>query len=170
MDLVFDGLVWTSYAQATLTTGGAEPPLPDDAFRGQANGLCGASVAGALFLVTGTHTGRVPVRVLVDDVAPDLGDWEEAVEVSLVPAGPEAALAGWGSDPAVRFSLSADAYRVRWSAAGMDAGRDQDVADDDHPAQDSYELALWPAPVAPDAILRRTSRIAAYWHDDGFRR
>lgn len=29
---------------------------------------------------------------------------------------------------------------------------------------DRYLLQLWPAPMAPDAILRQTSEHAAYWH------
>lgn len=165
--VVFDGLVSTSYAQMTLVTGWVEPPIPNDAFVGQVNGLCGATVPGALFLVTGTHTGLIPVRIRLLDAAPELGSWAEIVEASLAPAGPQAAFAGWAADPAVRFDLPAPCYRVRWSATGMDAAHDR-VADEANPALDHFELALWPAPPAPDAILRRTSVLAAYWHDQGF--
>ncbi|MDM4763665.1 hypothetical protein QT381_11665 [Galbitalea sp. SE-J8] len=94
MGALFDGLVFTSHAQLTLTTGLVEPPIPDLAFIGQENGLCGATVTGALFLITGTRTGWTPVRVSLWDEAPGLGEWEEVVEASLVPAG-EAAFAGW---------------------------------------------------------------------------
>lgn len=167
--VVFDGLVSTSYAQMTLVTGWVEPPIPNDAFVGQVNGLCGAIVPGALFLVTGTRTGTIPVRIRLLDAAPELGSWEEIVEASLTPAGPQAAFAGWAADPAVRFDLPAPCYRVRWSATGMDAAHDR-VADEANPALDHFELALWPAPPAPDAILRRTSALAAYWHDQGFTR
>ncbi|MFE6736021.1 hypothetical protein [Microbacterium sp. NPDC057650] len=170
MQVVFDGSVWTSYAQAALTTGELEPPLPDDAFRGQSNGLCGAAVDGTLFLITGTHTGQVPIRVSLHDEAPDLGDWEEIVEASLLPASGTAALAGWAENPAVRFAVPEPSYRARWNATGMDAGHQQDVADEADPAPDSYELMLWPAPAAPDAILRRTSAQASYWHDQGFKK
>lgn len=34
-----------------------------DARRGQRNGLCGAAVAGVLSLITGLHTGAVPLVV-----------------------------------------------------------------------------------------------------------
>jgi hypothetical protein len=32
------------------------------------------------------------------------------------------------------------------------------------PPLDRYLLQLWPAPPAPDAVIRETSRYAAYWH------
>ena len=173
MVVVFEGLVWTSYAQLYLTTGRLEPPLPDEAFVGQANGLCGAAVTGTLFMVTGTHTGGIPVRVVVHDAAPEVGAWSEVVEVvevSLVPDGAQAILLGWGSDPSVRFALHGACYRARWSGSGMDEGRAHDVADASHPAADHYELALWPAPASADAIVRRTGATASYWHDSGFTR
>lgn len=169
MRVLFDGQVFTSYAQMTLTTGMVEPPIPDVAFIGQENGLCGAAVAGALFLVTGTHTGWVPMRVSLWDEAPGLGEWEDVVEASLAPAG-EAAFAGWADDPVARFELPASSYRVRWNVRGMDAGHAQSNADAEHPAPDAYELMLWPAPYSSDAILRRRAAQAAYWHDEGFAR
>ncbi|GAA3803983.1 hypothetical protein [Cellulomonas soli] len=171
MGVVFDGVVWTSYAQLTVTTDLVGTPSPDEAFVSQVNGLCGAAVAGGLFLITGTHTGQVPVRVSVLDTAPSgLGEWDEVVEVNLRPATRHAALSGWADDPAVRFDLPADSYRVRWCASGMDAGHAQDVADDEHPAPDHYELMLWPEAPAADSIIRRTSAQAAYWHERGFTR
>jgi hypothetical protein len=168
MVVVFEGLVHSAYGQLYVTSGRVEPALPDEAFVGQVNGLCGGAVGGTLFMVTGTHTGSIPVRVVVEDVAPPLGEWEEIVEVAFRPAGPRAALMGWASDPSVCFDLPAATYRVRWSASAMDAGRRQDVADEASPAPDRYELAFWPAPAAPDAIVRRTGQAAAYWHDVGF--
>ena len=170
MVVVFEGLVHSAYAQLHVTTGTLEPALPDEAFVGQANGLCGCAVEGAIFLVTGTHTGSIPVRVVVYEAAPPVGEWEEIVEAAFAPDAPRAALMGWASDPSAYFDLPAATYRVRWSASGMDAGRRQDVADEASPAPDRYELAFWPAPAAPDAIVRRTGQAAAYWHDLGFYR
>ncbi|SDH18624.1 hypothetical protein [Pseudonocardia oroxyli] len=46
----------------------------------------------------------------------------------------------------------------------MDAASDGSRSQDD-PVLDRYLIQLWPAPPAPDAVLRRTSRTAAYWHD-----
>jgi len=167
MTVVFDGIVWTAYSQLELVTPGAASIDPRDAFEGQANGLCGANVRGALFLVTGIHTGDVPVQVNVMDAAPGLGGWEEIVEVTFQPEGTEAVLCGWASDPTVSFQLDAPSYRVRWCASGMDEGKAQDVADETNPAPDRYAVYLWPAPVSGDAVVRRTSEVAAYWHDHG---
>ena len=146
------------------------PPLPDATFIGQENGLCGVAFDGALFLVTGTHTGSIPVRVVVYDTAPPLGEWEEIVEAAFAPDTPRAALMGWASDPSVYFELPAADYRVRWSASGMDAGKKQDVADAASPAPDRYELAFWPAPPSPDAVVRQTGITATYWNNGGFDR
>ena len=35
---------------------------------------------------------------------------------------------------------------------------------------DFYRLTFWPAHHQPDRLVRQTSRIAAYWHQDGFTR
>jgi len=169
MSVVFEGLVHTAYMQLYLTTGQDQFLLPDDAFVGQVNGLCGAANPGALFLVTATHTGGIPVRIVLLDDEPDLGDWEEIVDVSFVPSERGTAFSGWADDPSATFDLPAASYRVRWSGRGMDAARDA-TATEGAPAMDSYELALWPAAVAPDRIVRRTSAAADYWHNTGFRR
>jgi len=167
MVVVFDGMVSTSYSQLYVTCGTGDPASPDEAFVGQSNGLAGGAVDGALFLVVGTHTGSIPVRVVVHDAPPPLGDWDEIVEVAFAPASPAVFLSGWGENPSARFDLTAPAYRARWSASGMDAAHDR-VADETTPALDRYELALWPQPASPDAIVRRTGPRAAYWHDAGF--
>jgi len=169
MSVVFEGLVHTAYMQLYLTTGRVEIPRSDRAFVEQINGLSGAAIPGALFLVTATHTGAIPVRIVLLDDEPPPGDWEEIVDVSFVPSGRDAAFSGWADGPSATFDLPASSYRVRWSGRGMDAARDS-TATDEVPALDAYELALWPAAVAPDRIVRRTSAAAGYWHDTGFSR
>jgi len=169
MSVIFDGLVHTAYMQLYLTTGQVEVPLPDGTFVGQVNGLSGAAIPGALFLVTATHSGAIPVRILLLDDEPAPGDWEEIVDVSFVPSGQHAAFSGWAENPSATFDLPAASYRVRWSGRGMDAAHDA-TATEEEPALDAYELALWPAAIAPDRIVRRTSATAAYWHDNGFNR
>ena len=164
--VIFNGPVWTSYGQLIFRTGSKALPLPTEAFLGQVNGLCGAAVPGTLFLVTGTHTGEIPLRVTLWESEPELGEWEEIVETSLIPAG-VAELSGWMSDPVLRFALPAPCYRARWNASGMDAAHD-DRLDEGDSAPDSYELMLWPAPPAQDAILSCISGQAAYWHEEGF--
>ena len=52
--------------------------------RGQANGLVGAQVPHQLGMVTGLHTGEVPLVVTWSEAEPELDDsWEDVVEVSV---------------------------------------------------------------------------------------
>jgi hypothetical protein len=130
---------------------------------GQTNGLCGAATPGALSLVTGLHTGAVPLTVELHDSAPSAAvHWEEIVEVSFVTAVAELALATF--DDFVELSLPmSGSFRVRYCASGMDAAHDLTRLRDDPPL-DRYLLQLWPAAPADDAIIRQTSAIAAHWH------
>ncbi|WP_448719924.1 hypothetical protein [Microbacterium natoriense] len=170
MSTLFDGLIWTSYRQLLLVSGTASEPSPEEAFIGQSNGLCGAAVAGTLFLVTGTHTGEIPVRVTRWDAAPELGDWEEIVEADLVVGEGATTLAGWASDFSAALALVPGRWRARWSGSGMDAAHQHDATPEE-PASDRYELALWStAASTPDAIIRCTSTEATHWHDHGFPR
>lgn len=164
--LLFDDLVFTSYGQMYFQTAPRSIDL-DRAFQGQINGLCGAGDPGMLFLVTSTHTGSIPVRVSLWDSEPDLGDWPDIVEASLVPHG-DGGLLPWGENPVVEFPLPAESYRVRWNCRGMDVSAAEPHVEFGFPSPDSYELMLWPAPVAPDRIVRQGSTQAAYWHSEGF--
>lgn len=159
--------VRVAYSQFYLTDGwDDEQPLQETAFPGQVNGLCGAGTEFGLELITGLHTGTVPVQVEFLDVEPILeAEWEEAVEVSLWLTQPFVVILGWAGESAHEIPVPAPGrYRVRYCAIGMDAGKEQDTVLEDETAPDRYRLQLWPAPAAPDAILRVTSRIAAYWH------
>ena len=55
-------------------------------------------------------------------------------------------------------------YRVRCSASGLDAAHQADPRLPGDPVVDRYLLQLWPAPQAPEAVMREGSEIAAYWH------
>lgn len=164
MRTLFSGDLHVSYSQFYVMGENWSSEDMDACFAGQVNGLCGAGVPGGLWLRTGLHTGLVAVAVERHDTAPPLGDdWEEIVEVSFdtVPSlmlfnGSAAHhdVEGWGSGP----------HRVRYCAVRMDEGRAADVRFEDEPEIDRYLLQLWPAAPAPDAVLRQTSEIAAYWH------
>ena len=159
--------VRVAYSQFYLTDGwDDEQPLMETAFPGQVNGLCGAGTEFGLELITGLHTGTVPVQVEFLDAEPVLeAEWEEAVEVSLRLSQPFVVVLGWAGESAHEIPVPAPGrYRVRYCASGMEAGREQDTVLEDETAPDRYRLQLWPAPAAPDAILRVTSPIAAYWH------
>lgn len=163
--ILADG-VRVSYAQFYAMDRWSEQPLFDEAFHGQTNGLCGAQTRRSLFLITGLHTGRVPVEVQILDAEPRLeSDWEEAVEVSVQLTGSELVVVGWAGESEHTVPLpTAGTYRVRYCASGMDAGRSQDVTIDHEQPPDRYRLQCWPAPPSQDTILRHTSEIARYWH------
>lgn len=133
---------------------------------GQRNGLCGAAVPGLLFLTTGLHTGNVEVTVELCDAPPPVGDdWEDVVEVSFRPQSDRVQLVQWASEAVRPLALEPVGYRVRYCASGMDRAHAKDTRLDGEPLLDRYLLQLWPAPAAPDVVVRQTSQQAAYWHD-----
>jgi hypothetical protein len=152
------------YGFIFLSCGDDEPDLMQ-ARAGQQNGLCGAAVPGVLSMVTGLHTGRVPLIVEWHDTVPTLDPgWEDVVEVPFLPAQRHLALTSFGDSFEVRLP-AVGSLRARYCATGMDAAADaQDMVSDDEPTIDRYLLALWPADVAPDVVVRQTSACAAYWH------
>ncbi|NBE54377.1 hypothetical protein [Streptomyces boluensis] len=158
-----DGEVHVHYGQIYVVSDDETPDL-DDAFEGQTSGLCGAAEEGALWLVTGLHTGNVGFTVEVHDSAPELDPvWEDVVEVSFRPGSADAALEEWGGERVYALGLSETDLRVRYCALGMDAARELDTRIDQEQV-DRYLLQFWPAPPEPDRILRQTSEYAAYWH------
>ncbi|OJF11420.1 hypothetical protein [Couchioplanes caeruleus] len=150
------GFIWVS---------ASEEDLPDlmETRAGQRNGLCGAAVPGVLSLVTGLHTGRVPLTVQWHDTAPKLDPvWEDVVEVSFTAEQCDLGLSSFQDG----FDLTlpaAGSLRARFCGTGMDAAHEQDTLMGE-PTIDRYLLALWPAAPAPDEVVRQTSAIAAYWH------
>ncbi|WP_225890829.1 hypothetical protein [Streptomyces dioscori] len=137
-----------------------------EAFAGQTSGLCGAAIPGALWLTTGLHTGSVGFTVEVHDEAPPVDAvWEEVVEVSFRPVSGRSSLTEWAGQDSWELDLAEIDYRVRHCGRGMDPARRQDTRLAEEPQVDSYLLQLWPAPPAPDRVIRQTAEIAAYWHD-----
>ncbi|MGV9454842.1 hypothetical protein [Streptomyces sp. NPDC003635] len=137
-----------------------------DSFAGQRAGLCGAAVPGALFLLTGLHTGHVGFTVEVHDEEPPLDPaWEDVVEVSFRPLSADCSLVEWGGEDSWELDLEEIDFRVRYCARGMDAGNELDTRLDEEPQQDSYLLQFWPAAPAPDRVVKQTSKTASYWHE-----
>ncbi len=172
VQIIFDALMPVSYGQFYVSSDDDFPDLPA-AFAGQENGLCGAAVAGGLFLITATHTGRVPLRIELLDSEPAEAEsaWEEVVEAGFVPDGDGVWLQSWGDDSWELDLGGHTSYRVRYCATDMARCREAERTDVDQPACDRYLMQFWPvsdeAP-GPDAVLRQTSAHAAYWH--GFAR
>ena len=164
MRTLFGGPLWLSYSQAYVTSGGEDPHL-DTSFCGQSNGLLGAALGDSLYLTTGLHTGTVPLTVELHDAEPPAGPvWEEIVEASFCPLDGPVLIMGCCGSSHDELALAPASYRARYCARGMDAGRAADTRGVEEPEIDRYLLQLWPAPPAPDRIVRQTSEIAAYWH------
>ena len=88
---------------------------------------------------------------------------DEVVEASYRPLG-AAALKGWGGEGRWPLDLEQVSYRVRYSGWGMDSGHQAGPPMDDETLIDRYLLQFWPAPPAPDRVIRQTGKQAAYWH------
>lgn len=167
---LFDEPMPLAYGQFYVTSEDDDSIDLPESFAGQSNGLCGAAVQGGLFLITGTHTGRARLTVELHDTEPPAAAerWEEVVEVPFVAASSEIWLQAWGEDWWELDLQTAGGFRVRYCARGMDRNREQTGADFEELAEDEYLLQFWPIgdrPPQPDAVLRQTSRKAAYWHD-----
>ncbi|WIX97890.1 hypothetical protein QRX60_27830 [Amycolatopsis mongoliensis] len=166
MRTVVHGDVHVHYGQLYVHSEGGEPFEGDlsACFAGQRNGLCGAAVAGTLFLLTGLHTGEVGFTAEVHESEPPGSGAEDVVEASFRAEG-RAMLVTWGGEDWWDLELAPGDYRVRYSGTGMDAGREQDTRVGGEPERDRYLLQFWPAPPAPDAVVRQSSSAAAHWHD-----
>jgi hypothetical protein len=161
---LFDGELRVHYGQVYVWSG-PDYPLLEQAFAGQTNGLCGAAWPGALFMITGLHTGRVRFTVESHDEQPHDDDgWEDVVEVSFTPASSRIVLAQWAGEASWPLDLAEIGFRARYCGNGMDDGRAADTILYGEPSRDRYMLQFWPAPVAPDRVLKVTSDVAAYWH------
>ncbi|MFF1381370.1 hypothetical protein [Streptomyces sp. NPDC058308] len=136
-----------------------------DACAGQENGLCGAAIPGFLYLVSGLHTGEIHFTVEVHEGPPLLEDhWEEIVEVSFRPVGPETALDLWGGMGSFPLGLEEIDYRVRYCGSRLDEAREREDEFLESPGIEEHLLQFWPAPPERDRLVRQTGNSAAYWH------
>jgi hypothetical protein len=124
-----------------------------------------------LFLLTGTHTGRVRFTVEShdDEPPPEPTEWEDVVEVSYTPRTPRVQLAQWAGERWWPLDLPQSArYGVRFCASGMARSREILGTEFDDVAEDRYLLRFWPVGDTvsrPDAVLRQTTAVAAHRHD-----
>ena len=169
MELVFDDTLFVHYRFVYLSPADDEDPDLDESTRGQVNGLLGAATRVALSLVTGTHTGEVPIRVEWHEAEPMLETvWEDVVEASFNVVDQRMRLAAFDDAREVRVPKTGP-HRVRLSAAGFQAGSDEENLGEDDPAPDRYLLQLWPGPLVADRIVRVSGSAAQYWHDEARR-
>ena len=161
---LFAGPVHVHYRQLYVCDGDAFPD-GDDWFAGQANGLLGVRQPGVLFVTTGLHTGDVGLTVELVAEEPPVDDaWEDVVEASWRVSDGDVAVVEWAGEDRHPVDLPVAWYRVRLSARGLDDARAVDTSEASAPPVDEYLLTFWPAPPAPDAVVRTTSESAAYWH------
>ena len=160
--VLLDTTVMTDYGFFDLVWGGGVGNNGDpDIFAGQVNGLVGAGVPDGVCVNLARRSGgsRVTIRSL--PAAPSAPDdsWEDVVEVStILPNGEAVRWQTWAGETGGELPpLSPGPHRVRVSARGRDEAADA-------LAMDTYLIELWPAPIGADAILRTSSRNAAYWH------
>ena len=157
--------VMTDYGQFDLTWGegiGFEGDC-GPFFTDQVNGLVGAGPEG-VYINLARRSGGSSVTIALHDTEPDprTDFWEDVVEVSTsVPRDEIVRWQSWAGESSGELAVPAGDHRVRVSARGRDAARDNELAEG---TVDFYEIDLWPAPVSPDAILRIGSEDAAYWH------
>ncbi len=160
--VLFDGTVGVSYRFIYLDSGVGGWDQDLDVRAGQRNGLAGAAQPGFVLLTTGTHSGALPLRIELHRREPRLDErWDEIVEVSCDLRG-RRLLVSTFDDALDRLKVRRNGpHRVRYSAFRFE---DEDERDDDETALDRYLVQLWPAPMAPDSILKQTTGSAAYWH------
>lgn len=165
MTELFAGNIEVQYGQAYLELDGSFDGAMDTCFLGQMNGLCGAQMPAIMFLMTGLHTGIVGITIHLFDADPGIDEsWEEVVEVSFQAPKGAITLMEWAADQGARMAVPAGSYRARYQGRAMQTANELDTNDNDTPV-DTYRLDLWPAPPAPDRVVKQTSTVAAYWHD-----
>lgn len=164
--VLLDGVIDTDYGQFDIVWSGSVgfDGDFDRFFAGQANGLVGSAGGEGVYLNLARRAGGSAVRIELLEAEPPLDDsYEDVVEVSAtVPEDTEVSWASWAAETFGRLDGIAPAsYRFRVSARGRDAGA---VGEFVVGVVDSYLVQLWPAALAPDAIIRVGSEDARYWH------
>lgn len=165
--VLLDEVISTDYGQLDLiwANGAGFDGDLERFFRGQDNGLVGASDPDGVYLNLARRSGGSPVRIVLVGTAPGKPDpsWEDVVEVSItIPEASKVRWCSWaGENVGAIDGLGAGTYRMRVSARGRDAGHAGEFAEE---PVDFYLAQFWLAPEGPDAVLRVGSSDAAYWN------
>ncbi len=134
-------------------------------FSAQKNGLCGVSVEGIIFFVTGLHTGNITLTINYLDSEPDIDDLHnEIVEASFKVSDSGIRLEAWGEEVKEKMPLLPGTYRIRYSAKNF--GLAEELGKYDEGDVEFYRIEIWPAPYAEDNIIKVTTESAKYWHSE----
>ncbi|MCG7210111.1 hypothetical protein AB0D38_03265 [Streptomyces sp. NPDC048279] len=137
-----------------------EPKAPGESHAGILR-----TVRGGAFLVTGLNSGVTDLTVSVHAREPDplLGDYEDAVEVSLQVDTETVLVSAWegGGKFIVLPPMPAGAgwYRLRYHARHMDQAFDLYSAE----PIDAFHLQIWAEPQSDPEVLQITSNRARHW-------
>ncbi|MFJ6709320.1 MULTISPECIES: hypothetical protein [unclassified Streptomyces] len=137
-----------------------EPKVPGESHAGILR-----TVRGGAFLVTGLNSGVTDLTVSVHAREPDplLGDYEDAVEVSLQVDTETFHVSAWegGSKFIALPPMPAGAgwYRLRYHARHMDQAFDLYSA----VPIDAFHLQIWAKPQSDPGVLQITSNRARHW-------
>lgn len=167
--VLFDGTWYVEEGVWNLTSGRSGDKLYTmraRPFAGQANGLLGVGVPGAIDLNPPVLWGELAVRIELLPHRPRLArKWQDVVEVSFTTKGGPFVMGGF-DDATKDLRLPAGTYRVRYSARGLDRASRAEYIDEyfDRVMPGRHLFQFWPAPSGPDRIIRRHAKIAEYWH------
>lgn len=157
-----DGELFVQYGFVYVDSGVGGWDEEVDQRAGQRNGLAGAAQAGFVMLTTGTHTGDVPLRFELYRKEPPVDErWDEIVEVSVDLRDRRLEVTSFDRELAVRKLRQNGPHRLRYSAIRFE---DERHRREHEVALDRYLVQLWPAPMGPDEIVKKTSGVADYWH------
>jgi hypothetical protein len=137
----------------------------EECFSRQNNGLCGVSIKGVVFFITGLHTGDITLTVNQHDSAPEIdNEADEIVEASFIVPPSGLNLEAWGEEVKIKLGISQGSYKLRYSVKNF--GLAEDTGQYEEGNIEFYHIDIWPAPISQDKILKNTSEGAKYWHEE----
>ena len=141
----------------------------EKAFEGQVNGMCGASNADSILLLTGIEVGTISIEFNLHDSLPKLDDtYEDVVEVSFTRGERPICLSDWDNVGVNRLDIPSGSYRLRYSADGLDNDYKDSIENEKFwkspvPGQ-RHLIEIWRSAMEPDSIRRQNSKTAEHLH------
>lgn len=130
------------------------------AWAGHRNRMVGAAADFGVAMFFSSWLGaQASIELLEDQPAQIPQEWEDVVEVSTtIPQGVEPFWMTFAGESAGPLPIPAGTWRLRVSAQGRDVIPVAPSDDEEEPPPlDRYLIQLWPAPPAPEEILRQRS-------------